>query len=173
MKSEDKADTIREYTVLGSFLAFLSLLAVMSCKTRQAVTVKEDTKTLITETFHDTIFQTETDSSAYRALLECQNGKVVVKEVQQAFAGKYLKAPKLTIKDNVADCDCEAQAQKLRAQWKAKNKETVTVKEVPVYIEKPLTTWQKTLIALGKFLLMLIIVAIIFGAYKLYKKLKP
>lgn len=159
---------------LVCWFGFLLTLAVVSCKTRQAVTVKETSTKIITETVHDTVFETVADSSAYRALLECQNGKVVVKEVQNASAGKYLKAPKLTIKNNVAECDCEAEAQKLYAQWKSKNVATTDIKEVPVFVEAKLTYWQKLYITVGQIIMYFIIIPlIIYGLYKLYKKLRP
>jgi hypothetical protein len=80
---------------------------------------------------------------------------------------------KLTIKNNVADCDCEAQVQKLYAQWKAKNVATTITQEVPVYIPAELSTWQKLEIVLGKILFFLIIALLIYAATRLYKKLRP
>lgn len=154
-----------------SFLLTI-LWAVSSCRSAMAVPVKEVTTETVIETVHDTVFETVADSSAYRALLECQNGKVVIREVQNASAGKYLKAPKLTIKDNIADCDCEAQAQKLYAQWKSKNVAKATIKEVPVYIPAQLSYWDKLQMFIGKILLIILIPLILYAAYWLYKKFK-
>lgn len=157
------------------WFTFLGILLLMfsSCKTMKAVPVKEITTEIITETVHDTVFETETDSSSYRALLECQKGKVVVKQVNHAAAGKYLKAPKFTVKDNVAECDCEAEKQKLYAQWKSKNTQKQIIKEVPVFIEAQLSKWQRLFICLGQILLIILIPLIIYGAYRLYRKFRP
>lgn len=144
------------------FLFLLTLLWMTSCKTPAPVVVTEKVTETVTETVHDTIFKTEKDTSLYQALLECQQGKVVVKEVTNAQPGKYLKAPKVRIKDNRLECDCEAEAQKLYAQWKSKHTITDKIKEVPVIVKDPLTKWQLTQIWLGRILLLLV-------AYKILK----
>lgn len=44
---------------------------------------------------------------------------------------------------------------------------------VPEYIEKPLTWWQRMRIGAGNILFIGLFVAALFGAWKLYKKIKP
>lgn len=143
---------------------------MVSCGTPKAVTVTEKTTEVITETIHDTIFKTERDSSMYQALLECQNGKVVVKEVTKATAGNHLTAPKVNVKDNVLTVDCEAEAQKLFAQWKSEQRVKSTLKEVPVYVDIPLNKFDSFCLNLGRIALVLIIVLLGWGIYKLFKK---
>lgn len=44
---------------------------------------------------------------------------------------------------------------------------------VPEYVEKPLTWWQKLRLNLGNIMMAIIGIAAIYGAMKLYVKLKP
>ena len=160
----------------GVWLLFLMILAapflLAGCRP-VLPPAKEATSITVTETLHDTVFITEKDSSAYQALLECQNGKVVIKEVTKAKAGKHLNAPKVKLKDNVLKCDCEAEAQELLAHWKSKNTVKATIVEKPVLIDRPFTQWQTLQMWLGKIALLLILLIAAWGIYKLYKKIKP
>jgi len=107
------------------------------------VVQNETTKTII-ETVHDTIFKIEKDSSSYKALLECQNGKVVVKNIVQSEPGRTLNSPKVRLSDNVLKVDCESRAQELFAQWKDTYILQDTVEQLPPIITNELTYWQKT-----------------------------
>lgn len=143
----------------GCFVFVLTMLLV-SCGSTKPVVVKNETSTIktITETVHDTIFKIEKDSSYYQALLDCQDGKVVVKNVTQSEPGRNLKSPKVRIENNKLEVDCEARAQQLFAQWKSLHETEIVyvTKEVPV-ITNHLTWWQETKIML--FWLFLIILS--------------
>lgn len=134
----------------GCFVFVLTILLV-SCKSSKPVVVKNETSTIktITETVHDTIFKIEKDSSYYQALLDCQDGKVVVKNVIQSEPGRNLKSPKVRIANNTLEVDCEARAQELFAKWKSthQTEKIVVTKEVPV-VTNVLTWWQQTQIKL-------------------------
>lgn len=136
--------------IKGCFVFVLTILLV-SCGSTKPVVVKNDTTTIktITETVHDTIFKIEKDSSYYQALLDCQDGKVVVKNVIQSEPGRNLKSPKVRIDNNTIQVDCEARAQELFAQWKSthQTEKIFVTKEVPV-VTNILTWWQQTQIKL-------------------------
>lgn len=135
-------------------LFFVLITLLVSCGSKKPVVVKNETTTkdTITETVHDTIFKIEKDSSYYQALLDCQDGKVVVKNVYQSEPGRTLKSPKVRLENNILQVDCEAKAQELFAKWKStyKSKTSVITKEVPV-ITNVLTWWQQTQIKLFRF----------------------
>jgi len=143
----------------GCFVFVLTMLLV-SCGSTKPVVVKNDTTTIktITETVHDTIFKIEKDSSYYQALLDCQDGKVVVKNVTQSEPGRNLKSPKVRIENNKLEVDCEARAQELFAQWKSTHETELVfdTKQVP-FTTNHLTWWQETKIRL--FWLFLIILS--------------
>lgn len=145
---------------LGCLLFFLTMILV-SCSSKKPVVVQNTitTEKTITETVHDTVFRIEKDSASYKALLECINGKVVIKSVTQAELGRNLNSPKVRIADNLLEVDCETKAQELFAQWKStyvkENKQEV--REVPV-ITNVLTWWQLTQIK--AFWLLVFVIAI-------------
>ena len=141
-------------------LFFVLTILLISCGSTKSAVVQNNTTTekTITETVHDTIFKIEADSSIYQALLDCQNGKVVVKEVIKAEPGRTLKSPKVRIDNNKLKVDCEAEAQKLFAQWKSTHEtEKIFVsKEIPVKVNE-LTWWQQTKIRLFWIFLIIIL----------------
>ncbi len=122
------------YVLIIWFLFLALLLFATSCKPARIVHKETVTET-ITETVHDTIFVTEPDQSVLQALLECQDGKVLIKETIKEVPGKTVLAkPKVALKDNVLQVDCEARAQELFAEWKSTHTATTIEKniEVPV-----------------------------------------
>ena len=126
-------------------LLFFSLVVLASCgSSKPATTEKQTTSSTLKETVHDTVFKIEKDSSSYQALLECQNGKVVIKEVSQAEPGRNLNSPKVRLDSNQLKIDCEARAQELLAHYK--NTHTATVqnitKTITIEVNK-LTFWQQ------------------------------
>lgn len=149
----------------------LIIVLFASCKTKRVVLTNTVTET-ITETLHDTTFVVEADSSWYDAFIECRDGKPVLTN-PTAGAGKNLKKPKVSLADNGRlNVDCETKALELFAQWKSTHKATVIEKEVPLVIEKPLTQWQVLLINLGKIFGVLLIAALGYTAFRIYKNVK-
>lgn len=149
------------------FVVLITMLA--SCTSIKPAVMQNETITTktITETVHDTIFKIEKDSASYQALLDCQNGKVLVKEVINAEPGRTLKSPKVRIDNNKLQVDCEARAQELFAQWKSTHEtEKIFIsKEVPV-VTNILTWWQQTQIKLFKVLVLVLIGWIVFSILK-------
>ncbi|QAA81407.1 hypothetical protein EI546_06540 [Aequorivita sp. H23M31] len=141
--------------------AILIPLMLLGCKARKMVpkTIEREVKVVV----RDTVFKIERDSSRTITLVDCIDGKPVLKKTRET-PGKNLKAPKLTLKDSVLTVDCEARAQELLAQWKETHSTEKT--EIPVYINE-LTFWQEVQINLGRALLAL---ALIVTAVQLLKK---
>ena len=126
-------------------LFFLSVIVMASCASKKPTMIENYAQTeTTTETVHDTVFKIEKDSSSYRALLECRNGKVVIKEVSQAEPGRTLKSPKVRLDSNQLKIDCEARAQELLAHYKNTHKATseIVIKKIPIEVNK-LTFWQE------------------------------
>ena len=150
---------------------FFSVLVLVSCKSPKPVLSEEKTKTItIKETVHDTVFKIQKDSSSFKALLECQNGKVVVKNVTQAEPGRTLKSPKVRLDNNKLNVDCELKEQELYARWKSQQVKETEVKTVNItkFINN-LTFWQKVQIWLGRLLLLLLLFLMARFVYKYYK----
>ena len=158
------------------FLSFLVGGTLLSCKSSNlpAVTSTEKKTIINTIVIHDTIFKTEPDLSSYKALLECQNGKVVIRKVLDSKSGKTsLKKPKARIEDNTLYVDCETKARELFAQWKSESKQEVTEieRKVPQYIEKPMSFWLKIQIWCGRIFLLIISFTIAFQLLKIKNKI--
>ena len=147
---------------------------LVGCKTANVLppTTIENTNTIIKkEVVHDTVFNTQKDSSYYKAWLDCKDGKVIIKSQTNKTAGKFLQPPKVILKDNYITVDCEAEAQKLFAKWKdtytSENHQSNTSK--PVLVERQLTWWQKFQIWCGRIFLAVALVSVIKFLLKFYK----
>lgn len=148
-------------------LLFVLTILLVSCGSRKSAVVQNNTVKTITETVHDTIFKIEKDSSYYQALLDCQDGKVIVKNVSQSEPGRTLKSPKVRLENNILQVDCEAKAQELFAKWKSTHETEVIriTKEVPV-TTNILTWWQQTKIKLFWFFGAILLAQIIWQIVK-------
>lgn len=134
---------------------------LLGCKTRKTIptVIEREVKVVV----RDTVFKIEKDSSRAVAIVDCIEGKPVIKMTKQT-PGKYLNAPKLVLQDNLLTVDCEAKAQELFAQWKETHSTEKT--EIPVYINE-LTFWQEVQVNLGRAFLLL---ALVLTAVQLFKK---
>jgi hypothetical protein len=164
---------------IKSLLSLLFLFVVLvgtlvGCKTASVLppTIIEKTNTITKkEVIHDTVFETKKDSSYYKAWLECQDGKVVIKGKSQKAKGKYLEPPRVIIKDNYIKVDCYSESQKLFAKWKdtyikEHNQTTITITNT-VEVERKLTWWQKLQIWAGGIFLTLLLLIIIASVLRL------
>ncbi|ELV7524936.1 hypothetical protein QMU91_001132 [Flavobacterium psychrophilum] len=131
-------------------VCLLVLIALASCGSSKPIVVQNETTKTITETVHDTVFKIEKDSSSLKALLECQGGKIVLKNVIQGEPGRILKSPKIRLLNNVVQVDCEARAQELLAHYKATHEVVTTVKMLPPIEVNVLTFLQQLQIWLGR-----------------------
>ena len=140
---------------MKTLIILLSFLPLMwSCCSKVAVIPPLITTTK-TERFiqKDTIIQTKPDSTYYKALIECENGKPkltrAIKSKQKTNKG--LKMPKVELSGNDLLISCELEAQELFFEWKERYIEESTIEIRPQYIPLPLKWWQKTLMWLGSF----------------------
>ena len=152
-------------------LSLFIILIMISCRSPKPVQNESKIQTIIiTETLHDTIFKIAKDSSSYNALLECLNGKVVLKNVIQAEPGRTLKSPKVRLDNNKLQVDCNLKEQELYAHWKSKQVKDVQEKTITVTkFTNYLTFWQKVQIWLGRFLLLILLFLLGRFIYKIYK----
>lgn len=150
---------------------FFSVLVLVSCSSPKPVLSEDKTKTItIKETLHDTVFKIEKDSSSFKALLECQNGKVVLKNVTQAEPGRTLKSPRVRLDNNKINVDCELKEQELYAFWKSQQVKEVEIKTVrTTEFTNVLTFWQKVQIWLGRIFLLVLFFYIGRPFFKFYR----
>lgn len=150
---------------------FFSVLVLVSCSSPKPVLSEDKTKTItIKETLHDTVFKIEKDSSSFKALLECQNGKVVLKNVTQAEPGRTLKSPRVRLENNKLSVDCELKEQELYAFWKSQQVKEVEIKTVRITeLTNVLTFWQKVQIWLGRIFLLVLFFYIGRPFFKFYR----
>ncbi|MBW1656752.1 hypothetical protein [Flavobacterium quisquiliarum] len=158
-----------KYFIISLFI----LLIVISCRSPKPVQNENKIQTItITETLHDTVFKIAKDSSSYNALLDCINGKVVLKNVIQAEPGRTLKSPKVRLDNNTLQVDCNLKEQELYAHWKSKQVKDVLEKTITITkFVNHLTFWQKVQIWLGRLLLIVLLFLIGRFLYKTYKPL--
>jgi hypothetical protein len=154
-------------------LLFFSIVVLASCgSSKPATTEKQNSTITVKQTVHDTVFRIEKDSSSYRALLECQNGKVVLKNVIEAEPGRTLKSPKVRLDNNQLKIDCEARAQELLAHYinthRTDATQLVITKTITIEVNK-LTFLQQLQIWLGRIFLLLLIYWISKLVLKYYK----
>jgi hypothetical protein len=151
-------------------MVWLVVVLVSCTSSKPALTESKIHTITLTETVHDTVFKIQKDSSFFKALLECQNGKVVLKNVTQAEPGRTLKSPRVRVENNKLSVDCQLEEQKLYAFWKSKQVKEIQTEtlRIPEYINQ-LTFLQEIQIWLGRiFLLVLVYYAVLF-ALKFYK----
>ena len=124
-------------------LLFLSLIVLASCgSSKPAIIETKVSNSVITHTVHDTVLQIEKDSSSYKALLDCQNGKITIKEVTQAEPGRNIKSPKVRLEGSTIIVDCETKAQEAVLHYINTHQVDTTTHTIPVKVNE-LTTFQK------------------------------
>lgn len=153
--------------------SLLIILIVISCRSPKPIENENKVQTItITETLHDTVFKIAKDSSSYNALLDCINGKVVLKNVIQAEPGRTLKSPRVRLDNNKLSVDCDLKEQELYAFWKSKQVKDVQEKTITITkFVNYLTFWQKVQIWLGRILLITLAFLLLRFVYKIYKPL--
>lgn len=153
--------------------SFLLMVIVISCRSPKPVQNENKIQTItVTETLHDTIFKIAKDSSSFYALLDCINGKAVLRNVIQAEPGRTLKSPKVRLDNNKLNVDCELKEQELYAFWKSKQVKDVQEKTITVTkFVNYLTFLQKVQIWLGRILLIVLVFLLLRFVYKIYKPL--
>ncbi len=158
---------MKNIKILGCFLFVLN--ALVSCSSSKPIALQnenQETK-IITQTVHDTIFKVEKDSSSLAALIECQNGKAVIKNISQSEPGRNLKSPKVRIENNILKVDCEARANELLAKYKSTHVESRNKKTITNTIEvNKLTFFQELQIKGFRLLIVILLLLILFNNIK-------
>ncbi|KIA86585.1 hypothetical protein [Flavobacterium sp. AED] len=148
------------------FCCLFVLITIVSCGSGKPIVLQNETTKTIIETVHDTIFKIEKDNSSLEALLECQNGKVVIKQIVQGEPGRTLNSPKVRIADNLLKVDCEVRAQELLAHYKNTHEANTIIKTLPPIEINRITNWQKAQINLFRIYAVL---TLLFGAWVFIK----
>lgn len=152
--------------LLSIFCCLFVLLTIVSCSSSKPIVLQNETTKTIIETVHDTVFKIEKDSSSLEALLECQNGKVVIKQIVQGEPGRTLNSPKVRIADNLLKVECEVKAQELLAHYKNRYEANTTIKTLPPIEVNKLTNWQKAQINLFR---IYAVITLLLGAWVFIK----
>lgn len=124
-------------------LLFVSLIVLASCgSSKPAIIETKISNSVITKTVHDTVVKIEKDSSSYKALIDCQNGKISIKKVTQTEPGRSLKSPKVRLEGSTLMVDCEAKAQEAVLHYINTHQVDTTTHTIPVKVNE-LTSWQE------------------------------
>lgn len=141
-------------------LAFCILL--LGCKAMKPIVVENYTtdSIFVREVVRDTVVELHKDSSAIRALIECDSiGNAHIRRILELENGSRVEAPKLSITDNIlkatAQVDSQAIYLALKDTYTTQTKETVKTQIVEVNV---LTWWQKLWCTLGKVLSGVVVV---------------
>lgn len=124
-------------------LLLFALIVLASCgSSKPAIIETKESNSVITQTVHDTVIKIEKDSSSYKALLDCQNGKISIKQVTQADPGRSLKSPKVRLEGSTLIVDCEAKAQEAVLHYINTHQVDTTMHTIPIKVNE-LTSWQE------------------------------
>lgn len=124
-------------------LLFVSLIVLASCGSSKPTIIEtKESNSVVTQTIHDTIVKIEKDSSSYKALLDCQNGKIIIKQVTQAEPGRILKSPRVRLEGSALIVDCEARAQQAVLHYINTHRVDTAIHTIPIKVNE-LTSWQK------------------------------
>ena len=135
---------------------------------RSDIFVQHDTITCV----KDSLIPLPADSGWLKALLECQNGKVVVKEIIEAKPGKRV-VPFFTVQDNVLTAGAKIDSSSIYFAWKEthilESRIESTTIEKPVY---KVTCGQNFLIWSGWIALTIIFILVGINLIRFYFKRK-
>jgi len=157
--------------IISSICVIIIFFLAVACSSSKVLNESTERTVTVKELIRDTIIKIEPDSSYYAALLRCtEDGKVMI-DAQLSKSGKRIEAPNVIIKDNHLLVDCNQKADSLFFQWKEKyiqEHQTQTITKT-VYVEQPLTLWQKIQLYTGKIVLAIATLLLIWWLYKSYK----
>ncbi|WP_153937645.1 hypothetical protein [Riemerella anatipestifer] len=153
------------------WLNFLMLFVVIaSCGSRKQnnLTVQPEPIVLtqtreVKEIVRDTVFKIEKDTAFYEAYIKCRDGKPVLVN-PKSKGGRNIKPPRGELdKNGKLRISIETQAIELFKQWKEKYIKETQPKVVYVpkieYRDKPLVWYQKLLMGIGGFSVVVILLS--------------
>jgi hypothetical protein len=139
----DRFVTRLSHLLYAALVLLILVLVFNGCKTTSEIAQSDTiTKTVVIETIRDTTVYIS-DSSGFRALLECDSlGQVRVKQITDFYAGQFVK-PTIVIKDNFVNVACKIDSGAVYVAMKNRY-ESKEVYASTVVIEKVnyLTWWQ-------------------------------
>jgi hypothetical protein len=162
------------------FLILLLVVSLTGCISEQRCQ-KRFPPAERTETFiqHDTVTSVKdsliplpADSGLIRALLECREGKVVIRQIEEIRPGKKI-VPFIDLKNNVLTAGAKIDSNSIYFAWKEthirESKVQVKVIEKPVY---KVTGFQNFLIWSGKIFWVILLLIIGFALIRAFIKKK-
>lgn len=148
-------------------------LSLIGCKTKTVYLPSQTRLVEKTSIIHerDTTIQVEQDSSWYKAWIECQNNKPVLKNPTSGKGSGKVKEPLVSL-DPSGQLNVGCVSENIALRIKLKELETQISEKVTetVEIAKPLTFFQKLFIKAGQFFCLLILFMIGRWAYLKYVK---
>lgn len=157
--------------------AFAISALVFSCRTAPPLPKEKELVTItkvVTEYKHDTLITVKADSSFYEALVDCQNGKAVLRTDKNSKALSNSKSKKEGLQKPIVTIDKDGRL-KVRCDY-FENLYKITLKEKqvlerkltektivppPKIIEKPLSWFQKLEIWFGRIAFLVLIIYLI------------
>lgn len=148
-------------------------LSLIGCKTKTVYLPSQTRLVEKTGIIHerDTTVQVEQDSSWYKAWIECQNNKPVLKNPTSGKGAGKVKEPLVSLAPS-GQLNVGCVSENISLRIKLKELETQIREKVTetVEIAKPLTFFQKLFIKAGQFFCLLILFVIGRWAYLKYVK---
>jgi hypothetical protein len=151
--------------------AIVFFFCLHGCKPIPTIARADTTeRTIIKEVLRDTVIY-RSDSAGFAALLECDSlGKVHVKQVQDFYAGQFIK-PTIVVKNNIVKVACIVDSLGVYVSWKNRyESKEVRTNQVVIVKENYLTGWQW--FQVWGFRIMAGLVILIFGGFCLKKYIK-
>ncbi len=146
----------------------VSLVLLVSCLSRKHSEPTVITKEITKETVkRDTIIKIEKDSSKTVAKVDCPDGGIpIIKTIYKTIPGKKLQPPSLTLNGNILTAECQKQADSLAVELATKYVREFISEQKPIYIEKPLKWYEKTLMWIGAISILLLSLKLILKIKK-------
>lgn len=159
---------------MKNLFILLLLICTLSCTSRRAAERAVQQPVILEKIItqkqiqRDTVIVSKADSTFYKALIECQNGKPIIinsqlKEGKNLQSSFQLNGNALTVKTVKKQEDIPVMVvEKVRTETIPR----IIYKDKPYPVEKPLSFWQKTQIWAGRIFLGLISLGVLVFVMK-------
>ena len=163
------------FLILLLVVSFTGCISEQRCQRRYPSA--ERTETVIQHdtitTVKDSLIPQPADSGLIRALLECQEGKVIIRQIEEISPGKKV-VPFIDLKNNVLTAGAKIDSSSIYFAWKETHirelKIQLKIIEKPVY---KVTSFQNFLIWSGKifWVILLLVIGVVLIRAFIKKKL--
>jgi hypothetical protein len=148
-----------------AFYLLTLLLFLVSCHTTKTtpqniVVSAHTTKEIV----RDTVYLVKADTSSYTASLKVDsNGRIKIDNILNTDSGKYVKVPKVKIKNNKLQVDCYAEAQALYKQWIEQHQfdTKIETKIRTIKVDKPYPWYVIIQLWIARIILLIAIISLI------------